>query len=685
MLSRRTFMVAGAAAGGGLAVGFWLWRKRRLARRAPRPDAYIRVEPNDRIVLVVDEAEMGQGVTTALPMIMAEELDADWSQVSYELAPVDAGKYGRQNTWSSTSVREGFYKLRRAGAAAREMLVAAAAEKWSVPASECTTAKSVIRHEPSGRSASYGELATTAVWMPVPQNPRLKDPAEFTLIGTAVPRLDLPAKIDGSAEFGIDVKVDGMLVAQVERPPVFGARVGSVDASAAEATAGVRKIAEIPGGVVVIAETFWAAQQGRQALSVSWDEGEGKALSSEGIEATLVEALAGKADIFRDDGDAAAALASAATRVEAVYHAPYLAHAAMEPLNCTAHVRADECEIWVPTQSPMGVRRVAAEALGIAQERVTVHSTLIGGGFGRRSAHDYVIDAVHASKAAGAPVKVIWTREDDIRGGQYRPAAVSRMSAGLDGDGRPVAWQHEFVQADYDPDADGAAELPYAIPNLRVTGAAVSTPVTTRAWRSVGHSLNAWFVECFMDELAVAANKDPVELRLSLLGDHPRHRKVIELAAEKAGWGKPVPEGHALGVAAHACFGSYIAQVVEVSLDPSGPSPVKVHRVVCALDCGQVINPDTVRGQIEGGIAFGLSAALYGRMNIEAGRTRESNFHDYRILRLPEMPAIESVLVPSHADPGGVGEPPTTPIAPAVCNAVRALRGEPVRRLPISV
>jgi isoquinoline 1-oxidoreductase beta subunit len=682
MLSRRSFLIGGAAAGGGLAVGFWLWRRRRLQKNTdPRPDAYVRIGSDDRVTLIVDESEMGQGVTTALPMILAEELDADWSKVSYEQAPVDPSKFGNQWTASSTSVRRGYEPLRRAGAAAREMLVAAAAGQWGVPASECTTREGVVLHQASGRSARYGELAEAAARLPVPKEPRLKDPSEFRIIGTPRQRLDLPAKVDGSAVFGIDVRVPGMLVAQVEHAPVFGGRVAAVDSKAAEAVAGVRRVVAIPTGVAVIADHFYAAQQGRKALSVTWDEGAGRALSTEGIESMLAGAIAG-GEVLRDDGDAKDAIAAAQAKVEATYVAPYLAHAPMEPLSCTAHVTGGACEIWAPSQSPIGVRETAADVLGIPQERVTVHTTLLGGGFGRRGAQDFVLDAIHASRAAGAPVKVIWTREDDIRGGQYRPAAINQMAGALDAQGWPVAWQHAFALPSARPEPDGAVELPYAIPNVRVTGVARPVPVPTWAWRSVSHSIHAWVVECFLDELAAAGGKDPVELRLRLLADRPRHRKVVEAAAEKAGWGGALPEGRALGIATHDAFGSFVAEVAEVSVTGG---EVKVHRVVCAMDCGRVINPDTVVAQVEGGIVFGLSAALHGQVHIAGGRARESNFHDYRVLRLPMMPRIDTVLIDSDAAPGGAGEPSTPPIAPAVCNALRTLRGAPVRRLPISV
>lgn len=679
-LSRRAFMIAGAAGGGGLLLGFGLWRRLRGHREDPRPDAYIHIGTDGFIVLMVDESEMGQGVSTALPMILAEELDADWSTVKYEQAPVDPSRFGDQWTASSTSVRVGYLKLRRAGAAAREMLVAAAAMQWGVPASECVTESGVVAHRASGRTARYAELSGAASRRAIPPHPRLKEAKDFRIIGTPKPRLDLPAKVDGSAVYGLDVRVPDMLTAQVERCPVFGGGLKSYDATLAQAVEGVRLVVQIPSGIAVIADHSYAAQQGRRALRVEWNAGAHGELSSATIQAELTRGLeSGK--VLREVGDAKRIIAASATTVQADYFAPYLAHAAMEPLNCTAHVREGACEIWAPTQSPLGVRETAAEVLGIPADRVTVHTTLIGGGFGRRSAQDFVIEALHASKAAGKPVKVIWSREDDIRGGEYRLAAANRMSAALDESGFPVAWRHSFAHPTRRPEPEGADALPYEIPNLLVEATAVPLPISTRAWRSVAHSVNAWVAECFLDELAAKGGKDPVELRLRLLAQHPRHRRVVELAAERAGWGKPLLPGQARGIAMHESFGTIVAEVALVSVRP--PFGVRVHHVTCVVDCGQVINPDTVEAQMEGGIVFGLSAALYGQVSIAKGRAEQSNFHDYRVLRFQDMPSIDTYIVPSQEAPGGVGEPSTPPIAPAVCNALRVLRGKPIRSLPI--
>lgn len=688
-LSRRSFLIAGgAAAGGGLLIGFGLWQRRRGRGTAPRPDAYIRIGSDGAVVLTVDEAEMGQGVCTALPMILAEELDADWSTVKYEQAPVDQARFGAQWTASSTSVRDGYMKLRRAGAAAREMLIAAAAAEWQAPESECTTKDGKVTHTPSGRTASYGSLSEAASKRAIPASPRLKEAKDFRIIGTARQRLDLPLKVDGRATFGIDVRVPDMLIAQVERCPVFGGKLKTHDATAAKAVDGVRMVAEVPSGIAVIADHYYAAQEGRKALKVEWDEGPHGALTSAGIHADLAKAAAGLANeaggvkALRSTGDAKRAIAAAKTKLEAVYLAPYLAHAAMEPLNCTAHVRPGECEIWVPTQSPVGVRETAAEVLKIPQEKVIVHTTLLGGGFGRRSAQDFVEEALHVARAAGKPVKVVWLREDDIRGGEYRFAAANHMLAALDADGWPEAYSHSFAHPMRALEVEGVTEIPYEIRSILVEGTAMPLPITTRAWRSVAHSVNAWVTECFLDEMAAAGGKDPVELRKRLLGSHPRHRRVVELAAERSGWGTPLPPGRARGIAMHQSFGTIVAQVAEVSLPEKGV--VRVHRVTCVVDCGQVINPDTVAAQMEGGVVFGLSAALYGQITIDKGRAAQQNFHDYPILRFPDMPVIETFIVPSQEAPGGAGEPATPAIAPAVCNAVRVLTGKPVRSLPIA-
>jgi isoquinoline 1-oxidoreductase beta subunit len=512
-------------------------------------------------------------------------------------------------------------------------------------------------------------------------------------VGKRIPRLDTPAKVDGSALYGLDVQISEMRVAVVERPPTFGATVVSFDASATLAVKGVERVVEIPSGVAVVATSTWPAMKGREKLEVKWAPGAGANLSNESIDAQCRAVLA-DAIVVREEGDAADALQGATTIVEATYSFPYLAHATMEPMNCTAHVRNDACEIWVPTQSQTMTRNAAVVITGLDPEQVTVHPTFMGGGFGRRGAADFVEDAVHISKQVGTPVKVMYSREDDMRAGHYRPTGYNELSGALDSDGRVVAWDHRLavpsimrekgwgMAGEIDSVAvEGARNLPYAIPNLRVAWADVDLPISVHWWRSVGSSHNAWVTECFFDELCKAGGIDPVEGRLGLLEAHPRHQRVLRVAAEKAGWGKALPEGHAHGVAVHESFGSFVAQVAEVSLGKMGRP--RVHRVVCAIDCGDVINPDTIEAQMEGAIAFGLSAALHGKVNVSEGRVQSANFDRYPLLRMKEMPRVETHIVAQGDPMGGVGEPGTPPIAPAVCNALLALTGRPVRSLPI--
>ena len=695
-VTRRDFLQVTSVAGSFL-LGF------RFPRRSTAPsfhptdvptdlNAWIRIAPDDSVALLIRESEMGQGVLTSMSMILAEELEADWSKVTAEHAPADRAKYGTQGTGGSTSVRQGYEPLRVAGAAAREMLIAAAAEQWGVPATACHAERGEVIHGATGRRLSYGRLAAGAARQPVPEHPQLKDPSEFRLIGHDTKRLDTPAKTTGRAVFGIDVRRPGMLVAQVVHCPVFGGQVESFDASAALGVPGVRHVVEIPTGVAIVADHFWAAQQGREALTVTWDEGSNGRISSEAITERCRTIVRSGAEARRL-GDVDAAVAGAAQTLEAVYQVPYLAHATMEPMNCTADVRPGRCEIWAPTQSPSGAQAAGMRITGLPAEQVLVHTTFLGGGFGRRSESDFVADAVHTSKAVGRPVKVVWTREDDMRGGYYRPMAYNEFVGGIDGAGWPVAWVHRmaspsilggkgWLRGPIDRAAvEGAANLPYDIPNLHVTWANPELPIPVHWWRSVGSSQNAYVTECFLDELAVLGGKDPVEVRRRLLGSHPRHRRALELAAEKAGWGTPLPAGRARGIAVHESFGSIVAQVAEVSLHDDGAP--RVHRVTCAVDCGQVINPDTVRAQMESGIIYGLSAALYGELTLERGRVRQGNFHDYPVVRMREAPQIDVHIIAAGDPHGGIGEPGTPPIAPAVCNAILALTGRPVRQLPI--
>lgn len=695
MTTRRDFLTTVSGVGAGLLIGFRLPRHLGAAPRALADDAelnaWIRIGADDRVTLLVNESEMGQGVITSLPMILAEQLDVDWTKVRSEHALADA-RYGNQSTGGSSSVRGDYATLSKAGAAARQMLIAAAAAEWSVPADECTTEPGVVVHTKSGRRANYGRLAARAATLTPPADPPLKDRKDFRIVGKATKRLDTPAKVRGQAIYGMDVQLPGMLVAQVEHCPIFGGRVARFDGTPALRVPGVRRVVEIPSGVAVVAEDFWSARKGRDALDVHWDAGAGGGLSSETIAARLRELSPSGVTAIRT-GDPDAALGAGRRRLDAEYEVPYLAHATMEPLNCTADVRADGCDVWVPTQAPTGTRRLAAQITGLPLERITVHTTFLGGGFGRRSQTDFVADAVQVSKAVGRPVKVVYTREDDMHAGWYRPVAYNAFSAALDADGWPTAWVHRIaspsILATMGPlqggidrtSVEGAQNLPYAIPNLLVTYANADFPIPVWFWRSVGSSINGYVTECFLDEVARAGGKDPVELRRRLLADHPRHRRVLDLAAEKAGWGTPLPAGRARGVALHESFGSIVAEVAEVSLGDDGVP--RVHRVVCAVDCGQYVNPDTIVAQMESGIVFGLSAALYGEITIAQGRPVQSNFDDYRVLRIDQMPVVETYIVAEGDPMGGIGEPGTPPIAPALCNALLVLTGKPVRRLPI--
>lgn len=696
-LSRRDFLHAAAAAGGGLVVSGLVPAPLRAeplgGGAAARWPVFLQVTSDDTVTVWLTKSEMGQGVLTALPMIVAEELEADWARVRVRLADFDP-KFGSQGTGGSASVRTMYPVLRKAGAQAREMLVAAAAARWGVPAAECRAEAGLVRG-PGGRSARFGELAEAAAALEPPESPTLKT-AGFRLVGQPLPRLDTPEKTDGTARYGIDVVVPGMRYAVLVRPPVPGARLETVDEAAARAYPGVEQVVRAEGGVAVVGTNTWAAMQGARLLACTWHEGPNARLDSARIERMLVERSRQPGAIGRNDGDAEAALAAAGDRaITAEYAVPYLAHAPMEPMNCTAHVTADRAEIWAPTQTPgRGIDEIAAAA-GVRPQQVIQHVTLMGGGFGRRLEFDYVKEAVAVAKAAGVPVKLVWTREQDMQHDWYRPASHHRLSAVPGPNGLPAAWFHcvtapsitgqrwpERVRGGYDRSAlDGAEDLQYGIPDLRVEYAMLNTAVPVGWWRSVYASQNAFANESFVDELAHAAGQDPVAFRLALLRDaSPRLHAVVALAAAKSGWGTPLPAGRARGVAAHKSFGTYVAEVVELSLEAGGP---RVHRVTCAVDCGRAINPEIVRQQMEGGIVYGLTAALKGEITVEGGRVVQGNFHDYPLLTQGEMPAIETHIVPSDEAPAGVGEPSTPPIAPAVANAIFALTGQRLRRLPL--
>jgi isoquinoline 1-oxidoreductase beta subunit len=706
---RRDFLKTGALAGGGLVLGLYLPPFGRPAEAAQQsastftPNAFLRIGTDGSVTVIVNHSEMGQGIYTALPMLVAEELDADWRTIRVEAAPVDAAynhtAFGTQMTGGSSSTWSEWERLRKAGATARAMLIAAAAETWKVDPAACRAQKGQVIHATSGRRLPYGRLAQKASGMTPPQNVTLKDPREFTLIGKPTKRLDTPEKVNGRGVFGLDVKVPGMLVAVVARPPVFGGTVKSFDAGPARAVPGVRHVVQIDQGIAVVADGFWAASKGRRALAIIWDEGPLAGLDSRAQSEEYAKLAAQPGVVARKQGDAAAAMDGASRKLEAVYELPYLAHAMMEPLNSVADVRPDGCEVWTGTQFQTIDRDNAARITGLKPEQVKVHTTLLGGGFGRRAVFDshFVAEAVQLSKALKTPVKVIWSREDDIRGGFYRPAAYHSIRAGLAADGRPLTWQHRIVCQSFmmgtpfesalvkegvDGTAvEGAAELPYDVPNLLVDWKQAPGGVPTHFWRSVGHSHTAFAVESFIDELAHAAGKDPYEYRRALLARHPRLKRVLELAAGKAGWGRPLPAGRGRGLAVHESFGSIIAEVAEVSVSKEGK--VRVHRVVCAIDCGPVVNPDTVRAQMEGAVVFGLSAALHGEITFRNGRVKQRNFHDYPLLRMNEMPEVETHIVPSTDTMGGVGEPGVPPVAPAVTNAIFAATGKRLRRLPI--
>ncbi|HXB55920.1 MAG TPA: molybdopterin cofactor-binding domain-containing protein, partial [Vicinamibacteria bacterium] len=661
------------------------------------------------------KAEMGQGVMTGLPMLLAEELDVEWADVRVEQAPTDPNIY-RHGTGSSSSTRTSWLPLRQAAAAARGLLLQAAAGRWMEDPLRCRTeAGSVIG--PASQRARYADLVEAAALLPVPDLTKvpLKEPSKFQILGKPIPRVDVPSKVDGSAEFGIDVRLPGMLRAVVARCPAFGGRVKRFDAAKAKAVAGVRHVVEIPsvvrdvfscGGVAVVADNTWAALQGRQALVLEWDEGEGE--SSQGLSKQFELLLAKPGAVVRNDGDAAVALAGAAHRVEATYELPFEAHATMEPMNATVHVRRGGTEAWVPTQDSAFTREILARVLGQPLEAVIVHTTLLGGGFGRRAATDFVVEAAQISRLVGAPVQVVWTREDDIQHDFYRPASMHHLRASLDARGRPTAWFHRMastsIAAFLDPpetakpaesEIGGAVDLPYAIPSIRMEYSPAPSQVPVSWWRSVENSVNAFVTECFLDELAGAAEIDPLTFRLQLLAeprqvrqppDSPailettRLRAVLERAALRAGWGTPVTPGHGRGLACHFSYRTYVAQVAEVSV---AHGAVRVHRVHLVVDCGRVVNPDVVKAQMEGGVVFGLSAALKGAITIANGRIQQSNFHDFEVLRLPEAPEIDVEILASDGPPTGVGEPGVPPIAPAVANAVFAATGKRVRRLPI--
>lgn len=704
--SRRTFLKTGAVAGAALVVEFRL-RPDVHAAFGFAPNAFLRIGPDNTVTIVAKHLEMGQGAHTGLATVLADELDADWAQVRVEAAPSDPTKYNNlfwgpvQGTGGSTAMGNSWMQLRKAGATGRAMLVSAAAQKWEVPASSLSVDKGVVSHATSGRKATFGELAAAAAALPVPADVPLKDPKDWTLIGKTAPRVDSKAKIDGSARFTIDVSMPDLLTALIARPPVFGATVKSVDKTAALKVPGVTDVVEVPAGVAVLGKGFWPARQGRAALKIEWDESQAERRGSDEILAEYRALLEKPGLKARGDGDSASALAGAAKTLEAVYEFPYLAHAPMEPLDCVVKLSGGRCEVWAGSQIQTLDQGTIAHVLGLPPEQVELHTLLAGGSFGRRATPvaDVAAEAASVVKAIGGrqPVKLVWTREDDIRGGRYRPLYVHRLRAGLDAAGRIVAWEHRivgqsilkgtpfagFIKDGIDGSSvEGGSTLPYQVPNLAVDLHSPEIGVPPLWWRSVGNSHTAFSTETFFDEVAQAAGRDSFEMRRELLADHPRHKAVLELAAAKAGWGSPLPAGRARGIALQESFSSFVAQVAEVSLGKNGMP--KVERVVCAIDCGVAVNPDVIRAQMEGGIGFGLGAALWSEITLDQGHVVQSNFHDYKTLRIDEMPKVEVHIVPSTEAPTGVGEPGVPCVAPAVANAFFHLTKQRIHLLPMA-
>jgi isoquinoline 1-oxidoreductase beta subunit len=702
-LSRRSFLQASASAGGGLVLSLSLPfdPSEAASTEVFAPNAFIRIGADGEVVLTMPYVEMGQGTYTSIPMLIAEELDVSLKQVKLEHAPPNEKLYanpllGVQATGNSNAMRGAWEPMRRAGATARIMLVEAAAKRWGVDAKTCRTQDGEVIHVPTGRKLKYGELAANAAKLLAPGNVALKSADEFKLIGTPAKRLDIAGKVNGTATFGIDARPSGVKVATLMQSPVAGGRVKSVNDTAAKAVKGVRQIVKLDDAVAVVADHMGAAKKGLEALKIEWDEGQNATLSTADIAHDLEQATLGSGAVAQTIGDTEKAMASAATKVEAIYQLPFLAHATMEPMNCTVHFRKDECEIWLGTQAIARVQAMAAKAAGLPVEKVLVHNHLIGGGFGRRLDADGAVRAVEIAKQVDGPVKVIWTREEDIQHDVYRPYWFDRISAGLDEQGRPVAWSHRFAGSSVvsrwipqyfknglDGDStEGAIQLVYDFPNFHVEYTRVEPKgITTGFWRSVGPSHNVFVVESFIDELAAAAKQDPVVYRRALLGKSPRAKAVLDLAAEKAGWGQPLPKGSGRGVSLQFVFGSYLAQVAEVEVSKDGD--VSVRRVVCAMDCGTVVNPNTVEAQLMSGITFGATAALYGEITLKNGRVEQANFDTYQMIRMNEAPAIEVHIVKSSEPPGGMGETGTSGVVPAIANAIFAATGKRLRKMPV--
>lgn len=714
-ISRRTFIKATALVAGGLVIAFSIPHAKRFLmpgattdagkagdKPLPTPNAFLRIGTDNTITVMLAHSEMGQSIWTTLPMLIAEELDADWSKIKVEhasAAPEYAHTaYGIQITGGSSTTWSEFDRYRQAGALTRALLVSAAAAELGVPAESIKTENGFAIS--GDKKINYGDLAEAAAKLETPKTVTLKDPKDWKIIGKATKRLDGPEKINGTAIFGQDIQFDGLMTAMVARSPVFGGSVKKFDASATKKIKGVKQVVQVPTGVAVIADNYWAAKKGRDALQIEWDLGPNASLDSKALFDEYRKMAATEGMVAAKAGDIKTTMSKAGKLVEAEYALPYLAHSPMEPLNCSVKIDKDGCEIWTGTQMQTTDQQAAAKILGLKPEQVRIHTLFLGGGFGRRAnpAADFVSEAVHVAKAAGVPVKTVWSREDDVKGGYYRPMYLHKAKIGLDANGSPVAWEHTTVGQSImlgtpfeafgikngidNTSVEGTADSPYlkSIPNYQVSLHTTKTGVPVLWWRSVGHSHTAFVMESLIDELAHTAKKDPLEYRRALLKDHPRHLAALNLAAEKADWGKPLPKGVFRGIAVHESFGSYVAQVAEVSVDKG---EVKVHRMVSAIDCGLAVNPDSLKAQMESSISFGLGAAMQSEITFKDGMVQQSNFHDYQVMRMANMPKVEVYIVQSTEKMGGVGEPGLPPVAPAVTNAIFAATGKRIRTLPI--
>ena len=693
-VNRRNFLKTGVGAAAGLTLSFTLPESAPLkaqgaGSKGAALNGYIHIGSDESVTLVLPKSEMGQGPMTSLAQILADELDCDWGKVRTEFAPVDPKLYGpMQGTFGSMSIRTQWDPMRKAGATARAMLIETAARKWGIDKSQCRTENGVVLGAAANQRMMFGSLAEDAAKLPAPNGIAPKNSVQFKLIGKSIKRLDTHLKVNGTATFGIDAKVPGMQYAVLARCPVFGGKVASFDATKAKAVPGVKQVVEISRGVAVVADNTWNAMEGRRALEIKWDEGPLANLDSAGIRKMMQEQAERPGAVARKEGNGSAALAGATKKLEAVYEAAYMSHAPMEPMNCTADVRADGCDVWASTQIQTAAQQTAMQITKLPAEKVNIHTLFLGGGFGRRGGADFIAEAVEISKAVGTPVKLTWSREDDMTHDLYRPASYTRFAGGLDADGWPTCWTTSIACPSFAgmrngidfAAVQGIDDLAYAIPHIQVEYNKADPGIPTTFWRSVGYSQNTFFTESFLDELAAAGGKDPLELRRRLLAKNPRMLAVAELAAEKAGWGKPLPAGHGRGIAVTNNIGSFNAQVAEVSITQG---KLKVHRMVCAVDCGHVVNPAIVEAQIQSGIVYGLSAALKGGITIKNGRVEQQNFHQFEVLRIDEMPVVEVHIVKNENAPGGIGEASTPTTAPAVANAIFAITGKRLRRLPI--